>query len=293
MSDSGQPPLPHLPRRDPEGHKGTYGRALLIGGSSGMPGSISLSGMAALRAGAGLVSLAVPTACQQAVAGFEPCYMTLGLPSDAGGRIAGDAQPLIAAELASVTAAACGPGLGRSTDLDDLVAWLYRETRVSLVLDADALNSLASHIHVASSPGGPRVLTPHPGEFARLAQMSRPPAASERNAAAAALAERTGAIMVLKGHRTVITDGRQTAVNTTGNAGMATGGMGDVLTGVITALLCQGLEPFAAARLGVHVHGLAGDLAAEEIGPVGITARDVLQRLPKALATVIEPAEEN
>ncbi len=118
--------------------------------------------------------------------------------------------------------------------------------------------------------------------------MERPPAPSERNAAAEALAERTGAIVVLKGHRTVVTDGRQTSVNSTGNAGMATGGMGDVLTGVITALLCQELEPLTAARLGVYVHGLAGDLAAAEIGPVGITARDVLERLPKALATVIE-----
>jgi NAD(P)H-hydrate epimerase len=219
--------------------------------------------------------------------------MTLGLPSDGAGRIASDAQPLIAAELASVTAAACGPGLGRSTDLDDLVAWLYRETRAPLVLDADALNSLASHMRVASSPGGPRVLTPHPGEFARLAQTDRPPAASERNGAAEELARRTGAVVVLKGHRTVVTDGRQTSVNTTGNPGMATGGMGDVLTGVITALLCQGLEALPAARLGVHVHGLAGDLAAAEIGPVGITAHDLLERLPKALATVIEPSEKS
>jgi len=291
MANPTETPLPRLPRRNPESHKGTFGRALLIGGSAGMPGSISLSGMATLRGGAGLVRLAVPTACQQIVAGFDPCYMTLGLPSDASGRITSDAQPMIAAELANVTAAACGPGLGRSGDLDDLVAWLYRESRAPLVFDADALNSLASHIRVASSPGGPRVLTPHPGEFARLAQLDRPPAPAERNAAAQALAKSTGAIVVLKGHRTVITDGRHTSVNATGNPGMATGGMGDVLTGVITALLCQGLDPLAAARLGVHVHGLAGDLAAAEIGPVGITARDVLERLPKALATVIDPAE--
>jgi ADP-dependent NAD(P)H-hydrate dehydratase len=288
MTDASHLPLPRLAPRDPEGHKGTYGRALLIGGSRGMPGSISLSGMATLRAGAGLVRLAVPTACQQTVAGFEPCYMTYGLPSDAAGQIGGDAQPLIAAELANATAAACGPGLGRSTDLDDLVAWLYRETRAPLVLDADALNSLASHIHVASSPGGPRILTPHPGEFARLAQTNKPPAAADRNVAAAELARRTGAVVVLKGHRTVISDGRETAINTTGNPGMATGGMGDVLTGVITALLCQGLDPFSAARLGMHVHGLAGDYAAADLGPIGITARDVLERLPKALGTVID-----
>lgn len=279
--------VPRLPRRAPDSHKGTYGRALLIGGSLGMPGSISLSGMATLRAGAGLVRLAVPQSCHAIVAGFDPCFMTLPLPADAEGRIAGEAQPLVAAELAKVTAAACGPGLGRSTDLDDLIAWLYREALVPLVLDADALNSLAAHPHVASSPGGARVLTPHPGEFARLVQADHPPADNQRGPAAEELARRTGAVVVLKGHRTVVTDGRQTTINTSGNAGMAAGGMGDVLTGVITALICQGLEPLAAARLGVYVHGLAGDLAAAEIGPVGITAHDLVERLPRALAAVI------
>lgn len=279
--------LPRLTRREPESHKGTYGRALLIGGSLGMPGSISLSGMATLRAGAGLVRLAVPHSCQAIVAGFEPCFMTLPLPADAEGRMAGDAQPLIAAELANVTAAACGPGLGRSTDLDDLIAWLYREAVVPLVVDADALNSLAAHAHVISSPGGPRVLTPHPGEFARLMQSDRPPKQDQRGSAAEELARRTGAVVVLKGHRTVVTDGRDTTENPTGNAGMAAGGMGDVLTGVITALVCQGLEPLAAARLGVYVHGLAGDLAAADLGPVGITARDLVERLPRAVARVI------
>lgn len=280
--------LPRLARRAPESHKGTYGRALLVGGSLGMPGSISLSGMAALRAGAGLVRLAVPESCHAIVAGFEPCFMTLRLPADSEGRVAGDAQPLIAAELASVTAGACGPGLGRSTNLDDLIAWLYREAVVPLVMDADALNSLAAHPHVLSSPGGPRVLTPHPGEFARLMQLDRPPQQDQRRSAAAELARRTGTVVVLKGHRTVVTDGRDTTENPTGNAGMAAGGMGDVLTGVITALCCQGLDPLAAARLGVYVHGLAGDLSASDLGPVGITARDLVERLPNALTRVIQ-----
>jgi len=222
------------------------------------------------------------------VAGFDPCVMTLGLAADKQGRIAGAAQVALAGELATANVAACGPGLGRSADLDDLVAWLYREVAAPLVLDADALNSLASHAHVTTAPGGPRILTPHPGEFARLAQLARPPAPERRIPEAEALARRCGAIVVLKGHATVVTDGARTSVNATGNAGMATAGMGDVLTGVIAALVGQGLEPLDAARLGVHVHGLAGDLAAADIGPVGITALDVIARIPRALATVIE-----
>ncbi len=286
-NDSSEPPLGYLPRRDPAGHKGTYGTALLIGGSQGMAGSISLSGMAALRSGAGLVRLAVPDVCQTAVASYDPCYTTLGLPADAAGRLAGDAQPQIVSHLDDATAAACGPGLGRSAELDDLVAWLYRESSTPMVFDADALNSLASHSHVTSSPGGPRVLTPHPGEFARLMKLKQTPAVADRTRLAIELAQQSAAVVVLKGHQTVVTDGRQTGINTTGNAGMAAGGMGDVLTGVITALLCQGLDAWNAARLGVHVHGLAGDLAAAEIGPVGITARDLVERLPRALATRI------
>ncbi len=287
MSKAADPPLPSLTRREPDSHKGTFGRALLIGGSRGMPGSVSLSGRAALRSGAGLVRLSVAAECQSTVASFDPCLMTLGVPADSEGRIASAAQPLIANELAIATAAACGPGLGRSHELDDLVAWLYREVDTPLVLDADALNSLAAHKNVATSPGGPRVLTPHPGEFARLAELEKPPTTAQRVPLAEALAKRTGAIVVLKGHQTVITDGRQSFLNHTGNAGMATAGMGDVLTGVITALLCQRLAPLDAARLGVHVHGLAGDLAAADIGPIGITAVDVIERLPRALATVI------
>ncbi len=213
--------------------------------------------------------------------------MTMGLASDDRGRIGGDWQTRVAGELTTATAGACGPGLGRSADLDDLVAWLYRESHLPLVFDADGLNSLAAHPAVLTAPGGPRVLTPHPGEFARLMGLDRPPADNERASAARALAKRAGAVVVLKGHRTVVTDGEATFINTTGNPGMATAGMGDVLTGVVTALLCQKLPPLDAARLGAHLHGLAGDLAAEEIGPVGLTARDVIDRLPRALSTAI------
>jgi NAD(P)H-hydrate epimerase len=150
-----------------------------------------------------------------------------------------------------------------------------------MIFDADALNALSQRRDQLSQPGGPRILTPHPGEFGRLIGRENFPT-SERESLAGELARKTGAVVLLKGHRTVITDGRQTAINTTGNPGMATGGTGDVLTGIITALVCQKLSPFDAARLGAHVHGLAGDLAAAELGEVSMIASDLVEYLPLA-----------
>jgi NAD(P)H-hydrate epimerase len=277
--------LPTLPRRSPDSYKNNFGHALLVGGSTGFAGSISLSALAALRCGAGLVTVATPHSCQGIVAGFEPSYMTLALP-DAEGQIAGAARgPLTtAAQKASVLA--YGPGLGRSAELTELIAWLYQTLDQPAVVDADALNALAERQDALCRPGGPRILTPHPGEFARLAKIDRVPD-DQRQDLARELARRTGAVVLLKGHRTVIADGDRLAINTTGNPGMASGGSGDVLTGVITALVCQHLSPFDAARLGAHVHGLAGDLAAAAIGPVGIIASDLVDHLPRALATCL------
>lgn len=274
--------LPQLPPRENESHKGSYGRALLIGGSRGMAGAISLSGMAALRSGAGLVKLAVPDVCLDTIAGFEPSYMTVPLPCDDAGRITLAACDLLSEQISAATALACGPGLGRSEDLNQLVAWLYRTVKQPMVFDADALNALASQTSILDAPGGPRIFTPHPGEFARLLGIETV-ATEDRGKLARELAARTGAVVLVKGHETAITDGRQLAYNTTGNPGMATGGTGDVLTGVITAFICQGLSPFDAARLGAHVHGEAGDYAAAEFGPVGMIARDLLRRLPRAI----------
>lgn len=274
--------LPRLKPRGSENHKGDFGRAVLIGGSTGMSGAISLSGMSALRSGAGLVRLAVPCDCQSTVSAFEPSYMTLGLSCDSNGRIALAARAELESQLASASALACGPGLGRSAEINQLVAWLYTEVSIPIVFDADALNALAEQQDILESPGGPRVLTPHPGEFARLTGEKYNDDPSGRRKSCLELARRIRAVVVLKGHRTCISDGRQIAVNTTGNPGMATGGTGDVLTGVITALLCQGLDPFDAAYLGVHIHGLAGDFAAEELGQVSLIASDLIRHLPAA-----------
>jgi NAD(P)H-hydrate epimerase len=275
------PTLPALPPRPSDAHKGTFGTALIIGGSRGMTGAVALAGMAALRGGAGLVRLAVADRCLETVAVYEPSYMTVALPDDIDGRISAAAHPRIVELARSATVLAIGPGLGRSPDLDRLVAQLYREIALPMVCDADALNALSTNSELLYQHAGPRVLTPHPGEFARLVGREYPGA--EREVAAQDLAARCHVIIVLKGHRTFVTDGRRHWHNCTGNAGMATGGSGDSLTGLITALACQGLEPYDAARLGVYVHGLAGDLAANELGETGLIARDIVSYLPKAL----------
>ena len=275
-------PLPRLPPRQPDAHKGNFGAALLIGGARGMAGAISLSGMAALRGGAGLVKLAVPTSSQDVVASFEPSYMTVGLPCDDAGRIGLAARESIAELVEKSTVVGCGPGLGRSAELDELVVGLYTRLKPPAVFDADALNALAAQGDLLARPGGPRILTPHPGEFQRLIGARDRMSRQEMEQAAVELAARAGIVLLLKGHRTLITDGRRQAHNTTGNPGMATGGTGDVLTGLTTALLCQHLSPFDAARLAAHVHGLAGDLAAEELGEVSLIASDLVRWLPAA-----------
>ncbi len=271
-----------LAPRSADSHKGDYGRALLIGGSRGMSGAISLAGLATLRSGAGLVTLAVPQSIQNVVSDLSPCYMTHGL-DDSDGQIAKLAAPGVREFNQSATAMALGPGLGRSDPLVDFVELVNSGISKPMVIDADALFALAVRADGIRSCESPRVLTPHPGEFARLT--GKLPEGTERVTAAAEFARRNpngSLIVVLKGHQTVVTDGQRYSLNQTGNPGMATGGSGDVLTGVITALLCQGLSPFDAARLGVHVHGLAGDLAARELGQVSLIATDLIDYLPQA-----------
>lgn len=286
VEDQTDAPLPLLRSRSAESHKGDYGRALLVGGSRGMSGAIALAGMSTLRSGAGLVTLAVPRSVQDVVSSFEASYMTHGLSED-DGRIAVEAAQEVEQFATTATAVALGPGLGRAPALTDFVANVFGTIASPMVVDADALFALAERRQSLAAPGGPRVLTPHPGEFARL--VGSMPEGSHRISAAGELARRDAGgrtIVVLKGHETVVTNGTRYSLNHTGNPGMATGGSGDVLTGIITALLCQGLEPFDAARLGVHVHGLAGDLAAADLGQVSLIASDLIGHLPKAFLSL-------
>ena len=284
MKDVSTQPLPKLEPRDRLGHKGSYGRVLLIGGSRGMAGSISLSGMAALRSGAGLVTIATPRCVQSVVASFAPSYMTVGLADNDDTFDTPATEPIL--ELAGkADVIALGPGLGRSPAVTQLVKRLYGQVATPMVVDADGLNALAEMPAVLSKPPAPRVLTPHPGEFARLTGESVGVRPSTRSQAALQLATRDPSgqtVVVLKGAGTVVANHKQYAVNTTGNPGMATGGTGDVLTGIVAALVAQGLEAWQAARLAVHVHGLAGDLAAEQVGQVSLIAPDLIDFLPVA-----------
>ena len=273
-----------LPARSLNAHKGDFGRVLLLGGSRGMTGAISLAGMSALRGGAGLVRLGVAESCLPVVAAHEPSYMTTPLAEDAAGQIAYLAMPEIQELMEEASVIGIGPGLGRSDALDQIVAELYRDCTKPMVLDADALNALSETPETLRQPGGPRILTPHPGEFARL--LGSKSSVETDPAKAVALAKECGVVIVLKGHRSTVTDGTRTESNQTGNPGMATGGMGDVLTGLVTALLGQKLNPWEAARLAVHVHGRAGDLGADELGEVSLIASDMLRYLPAALLEV-------
>jgi NAD(P)H-hydrate epimerase len=209
--------------------------------------------------------------------------MTRGLP-DNDGKFAATAVNELLEAAKTATVVALGPGFGRGSALTSLVARLYRDINKPMVVDADGLFALAESPEALKQPDGVRVLTPHPGEFARLT--GEKPEGGQRIESAAALARKGPArqtIVVLKGHETVVTDGEQYSINYTGNPGMATGGTGDVLTGIIAGLLCQGLSAFDAARLGVYLHGSAGDLAAEHVGEVSLIASDVIDYLPMAL----------
>jgi len=260
--------LPRLPRRPPDAHKGDCGRVVIVAGSRGMAGAAVLASQAAYRGGAGLVILAVPENILDTVAALQVCAIVRAIPVN---------EDELEADVLAV-----GPGLGASPAAVAEVRRVVATTKRPLVLDADGLNAFVGAPDLLVTSGSPRILTPHPGELARLVQSTPAAINRARRPSAEAAAKRFKSIVVLKGRGTVITDGRRTEVNATGNAGMATGGAGDVLTGLIAALVGQKMKPWDAARLGVHLHGLAGDLAAEKLGPRSLMATDLIDFLPAA-----------
>lgn len=274
--------LPALRVRQADSNKGDFGRALIIAGSRGMSGAAVLCGSAALRSGIGLLRICIPEGIQPTVAAANPCYMTAALPEDQDGLLDCRCQGELFTIAQSQDVLGIGPGLGRSEGISSLITALLQTIKAPIVLDADGLNAMQNRIDVFLSRPGPLILTPHPGEFARLTGTDVATIQSHRADLAVQFAAEHRLILVLKGHQTTVTDGVRLYVNRTGNAGMATGGTGDVLTGIITALLGQGLEPFPAAQLGVHVHGLAGDLARDDLGEVSLIASDLIQYLPRA-----------
>jgi NAD(P)H-hydrate epimerase len=275
-----------LAPRPADAHKGSAGRVLVVAGSRGMAGAAVLCGSAALRGGAGLVQVACSRDIQDVVAGGNPCYTTLGLPMNRAGGFTFD-PPLIDEVVRSgeqSAAVAIGPGLGARPDVGDLVrALLIRMRDKPVVLDADALNVLPLTPESFRTRPGDVVMTPHPGEFARFCKTTAAGVQANREGLAVPFAKAWKSVLLLKGHRTIVTDGTRVFTNPTGNPGMATGGCGDVLTGLIAALIGQGMPAFDAACLGAWAHGRAGDLAAAKIGPVGITAADLLDHLPAGI----------
>ena len=276
--------LPRLPRRVADGHKGTYGKVLVVAGSRTMSGAAVLCGSAALRGGAGLVQVACPAAVQPVVAAGNPCYTTLPIRQHADGAFSEGAADDVVEPGRAATVLAVGPGLGRTPDVAALVRELLSELpQLPAVVDADGLNVLAPWADEFRGRPARLVLTPHPGEFARLTGGPVPETPYERAEQAVAFAARSGVVLVLKGAGTVVTDGTRVYRNPTGNPGMATGGAGDVLTGLVAALIGQQLPAFDAAVLGSWVHGRAGDLAAAVLGQTGLTATDLIGHLPAAL----------
>jgi len=281
--------IPSLPSRPADSHKGRFGSILVIAGSRGMAGAAAIAGASALRSGAGLVRVATPAEVHATVASFEPSYMTYPLPCDEEGVVSfKSSRGVLERLLEQVDVVAVGPGLGRADEVSALVRWLIESAGKPLVLDADALNALHGDVGPFGSLTQPAVITPHPGEFARLVDSRVEHVQADRENQAAGLASRfEHLVVVLKGHGTVVTDGERVFVNRTGNPGMATGGSGDALTGVVAALMGQGLAPFQAAQLGVYIHGLAGDIARDQNGEVGMIAGDVVDALPDAFDHIV------
>jgi ADP-dependent NAD(P)H-hydrate dehydratase len=275
--------IPNLKPRAIDAHKGDFGKICIIAGSRGMSGAAALAGRAALRAGAGLVRVATPKSVLPIVASIEPSFTTIALPEDSLGRISAKATNAILEAVAENDAVALGPGIGVSGALRSVLETLLGQEGLRLVIDADGLNNLAAMKDWPDRLKAKLVVTPHPGEMKRLwSGLFREQLPTARQEQAVRLAQRTGTVVVLKGAGTVVTDGERVYINKTGNPGMATAGSGDVLTGVITALLGQGLSNVDAAVLGVYIHGLAGDIAAERVGQVSLMTTDIIEALSQA-----------
>ncbi|MBC8471521.1 MAG: NAD(P)H-hydrate dehydratase [Planctomycetes bacterium] len=279
--------IPKLKPRAVDAHKGDFGKVCIIAGSTGMSGAAALAGRAALRAGAGLVRVATPKSVLPIVASIEPSFTTIALPEDSLGRISTNAINPVLEAAGQNDCLAFGPGVGISGALRLLLETLLEQDRLRMIIDADGLNNLAGIKDWPTGLKASLILTPHPGEMKRLwSALLRGPLPTDRQQQAVQLAQHTKTVVALKGAGTVVTDGQKVYINKTGNPGMATAGSGDVLTGIITALAGQGLNNFDAAVLGVYIHGMAGDIAAENLGQTSLIATDIIDALPEAFEKI-------
>ena len=275
--------IPKLSARRADAHKGDFGKVCIIAGSVGFSGAAAIAAKSALRSGSGLVRLAVPKSILSVVAAIEPCYTTIPLAEDSSGKISAKAVDTVLKAVEENDIIAFGPGVGVANGVKTVLENLLRLEGIRLIIDADGLNNLAALPNWPDMCKANLILTPHPGEIKRLWDgLLRKPMPQDRKTIAVEFAKAAKIVLVLKGHDTVVTDSEKIYINTTGNPGMATAGAGDVLTGIIAALCGQGLDNFDASMLAVYVHGLAGDLAAEEKGQISLIATDIMDYLPKA-----------
>ena len=268
----------YFPKRRADARKGDFGKLLLLCGSRGYTGAPYFAAMGALRVGAGLVYLGVPESIYgiEAVKLHEPVVFPL---PECGGQLSEGAVEDILLRLPRMDAVLIGPGLGLGAGCFQVLQAILRHAACPVVVDADGITLLSRHMDILRGRTAPTVLTPHDGEFARLFG----PLGPDRMESAKKAAVESGSIVLLKGHRTCVTDGTRAFINPTGNPGMAVGGSGDVLAGIITGLLGQGIAPLEAAALGAWLHGAAGDLCARELGEYGMLPSDLLEALPRLL----------
>lgn len=270
--------------RRPNSHKGDYGRVFILAGSLGMSGACLLSSQAALRSGAGLVSVGVPKCLALPLAKRITEAMLKPLPENQKGALGLRAYSSIQKFLFRQDVLAIGPGLSQEKETQRVIRKVISNCSKTVIIDADGLNAMVGHLDLLNQAKVAKILTPHPGEFRRLFGISVPNNDSLRKALAQKIAKKFKVILVLKGHHSVVASpGGEIYLNKTGNPGMATAGAGDVLTGIIAAFSAlKNVKPFQAACLGVYVHGLAGDLAAKEVGQISLIAGDIIQYLPRA-----------
>ena len=282
-------PAPLL-RLNPKLHKNDFGHVLVVAGSAPMLGAGALVGLAAMRAGTGLVTIAVPQDLNKTLQQkISPVIMTWPLPATGDGFLKASIYPILEKRFLKYQSMVLGPGLGTKATTKNLVLKLIINFQGAMVIDADALNILADKKEVLLKAKGVRVVTPHAGEMAKLLRCSREEVEANRQSKAMTMARAFDCTVVLKGQHTLITDGDKCIFNKTGNVGMATAGSGDVLSGIIGAFLSQGIKPFDAATWGVYHHGLAGNLAEKKTGKVSMIATDLIDFLPQALKTRDRP----
>ena len=282
MTPSNLAELPPLPQRGPGFHKGQAGRILVIAGSAGMTGAGAMASLSCLRAGGGVVLWAIPRSLNAIGEAVNMEVMTLPIPDTPSGAPAMDAREILVEAARETDCVVLGPGLPVAGDTGELMRLLIPEIFPPLIVDGGAFSAIGTDMMIIRKRQSPTIITPHPGEMGRIVGKTAADVQAKRGEFAARYAKLSGAIVALKGHDTIVANGQDIYTNRSGNPGMATAGSGDVLCGVIAALVGQGIAPFDAAKLGVFLHGLAGDLATAEMGMHGVIASDIIGHLPAA-----------